>query len=764
MDNIEENLLKQQAEMLAEFSNKQTLRAVDFVPFDVDRFIVPEYQGSKSQIVTLEDVDSHEKRLIFAALYVANYITFVLEEGTGGDRRALSYIATKFMTYLNALKIDQFNRVNILKGFEAYRVESDGVKTQSTGMIELIRLLNKALNYVPFGIELLATDDYKYLDLLSKNKPAANDGSVQTTLTDYFGFHSWLRRDDIGVGAHLYKRAESPKLLIKSFQITISSALFEINKAKHALIDLFSKKSVQPDYFPAKLIRPLRENYEGGRKNKQFRIDEAAFKVATLNNKKVFFEKLRNLFTGIEANNIINTALESLLYSQCVEEAQQYAKDEFWNTGKIPAQTAKISNKIVTVFRQQTEGALLFTPDFIQELVEYSVAKHKKIPISKGENYLFALLMSYQTIPYNDIYRIRLRDFRFSKRQTGEVTQIESEYFKSRSKSYHDIESIKGNSLLGTSILAFLNDRTDNLKVDSKLITDDGSLQSKMGPTANVSLFFKFLGNSSVRDVLNTHLSREKVSPVFIECVVAICEKGVRRETYERKNNNWLLNCETPTMTRIFSSEAVKNSRVHAESDNFDPTRITNYNSHSNKTERASYRTEDNQTWIDNCGKVTRNVMNDICLNVLRPSKSEVSEYNTTIESVLQTIKLRADNTLALLKVVTGKSDGKVNSLGFLVSNEGTEDSIPDYIYLVDAPETVLKLLHYLGELERCHKKIFERAPEYLFLEALPTAEWIEAVLSNRLFTKESITEGRKLYKKFKKDLPPIFTAFTGSY
>ena len=764
MNNAEASLLEQQAEMLAEFSSKQKIRAVDFEPFDTNEFIVPEYEGTKSQIIILEDFESREKRLIFSALYAANYLTFVLNEGTGSNRQALSHIVPKFMSFLNELKVDKLNRVNILKCFESYRVKNDGVKTQSTGMIELIRLINKALNYVQFGNELLTIDDYRYLDLLSKNKPAARDDSDQTTLTDYFGFHTWLRRDDVGVGSQLYQRAESPKALMRSFQITVCSALIEINKAKHALIDLFRRKKVNPTYFPEKLVRPHLEDYNGGRKSKRFRADEAAFKNATLNNQKEFFEKLRIVLTDIETDNIINTAIESLIFSQCIEKAYQFAKDEFWKTGKIAAQTSKIANKRITVFRQTTECSLLFTPDFIRKLVEYSHLKQKKIPISKGENYLFALLMSYQTVPYNDLFKIKLSDLRFSERQTGEVTQIESDYFKSRSKSYHDLETVEANSLLGISILAFLNDRTDRLKVNCKLIDDDGSLLSKMGRTTSMSLFFKFLGKSRIRDVINTQLSKEKVSPVFIECVLAICEKGVRKENYERKNTNWLLNCETPTVTRIFSAEAVKNSKVHSQSDNFDPSRMTNYNSHTNETERTNYRTENNQTGIDNCGKVTRAVMNDISLNVLRPSKSQVYEYNTTIKSALQAIKLKADNTLALLKVVTGKNNGKVNGLGFLVSNEGIEDSLPDNIYLVDSPETVLKFLHYLGELERSHQKIFQRAPEYLFLEALPTAEWIETVLSTRLFSKEVIIEGQKLYKKYKKDLPPIFTAFTGGY
>ena len=516
--------------------------------------------------------------------------------------------------------------------------------------------------------------------------------------------------------------------------------------------------------FPKKSVRPQPEDYEGGRKSKQFRADEAAFKVAILNSKKEFFEKLRKVLTGVDADNIINTALESLIFSQCVEEAQQFAIDSFWDTGKISTQTTKISNKRITVFRQTTEGAFLFTPEFIQELVEYAHSKRNVVPISKGENYLFALLMSYQTIPLNDLYKIKLNDFRFSKRQTGEITQIESEYFKSRSKSYHEIETLSGSSLMGSSVVAFLNDRTENLKVNNKLIDNDGALHSKLGATTSVSLFFKFLGRSRVRKEIDAHLLKQKSSSVFIECVVAICDKGIRREAYERKGTNWQLNCVTPTVTRIFSSQAVKNSRIHSESDNFDPTSITNYNSHNNETERKNYLTKENQVWLDNCGRITRTVMNDIGLNVLRPSTSEVAEYNTTIQSALKTIKYRADSTLALLKVVTLKSDGKVNELGLSLLNETVEDNLPDTINLVESPETVLKFLHYLAELERCHERIYKRAPEYLFFEALPTAEWIEAVFANRLFKRVIVTEGQKLYQKYKADLPPIFTAYTGSY
>ncbi|MCF2950378.1 hypothetical protein L0668_19875 [Paraglaciecola aquimarina] len=764
MTKLEENLLDQQAEMLAEFSSKQTVRVVDYEPFNVDKFVVPEYKGSNSKVIALDDLTSHEKRLIFAALYTANYVIFVLANGNSSNRQAMSSIAPMFMDYLNAQEINQFNRINILKHFETYRVEHFGVKTQSSGMVELLRLVNKALNYNPFGVNLLTTSDYQYLDLLSKNKPAAIDEPVQTTLTDYFGFHSWLRRDDIGVGTQLYNRAASPKLLMKSFQVTISCSLIEINKAKHTLIDVLRKKKVKPNFFPPKLIRPLQEDYKGGRKNKLFRSEEAAYKVATLKYIKDFFVKLKGLLEDEDNTNSINSAVESLLFSQCTESAFQFALKIFWDTGKIPSQTSKITGKPTTIFRQNSDSSFLFTPEFIQELVEYTNSQKSSIPISKGENYLFALLMSYQTVPLTDLFRIKLRDFRFSRRQTGEITQIESDYFKSRAKSYHEVETVTGSSLIGSAIIAFLNDRTDSFRNNEKLVDNDGSLQAKMGAMTNVSLFFKYLGGSCVRKEIGAQLSKQKTSSVFIDCVTAICSKGVRKEAYERNNSNWLLNCDTPTVTRIFSSQAVKNSRVHSESDNFDPTRITNYNSHKNETERKSYRTMENQTYLDNCGRITRSVMHDIELNVLRPSKAEIEEYNITIEGALKTIRYRAESTLALLKVVTKKKDGKVNELGFSLSSEDCEENLPDTINLVESPETVLKLLHYLAELERSHMKIFERSPEHLFFEALPTAEWIETVFSNRLFDRKTVTEGQNLYQKYRNDLPPIFTAYSGGY
>lgn len=761
---IDGRLIQQQDLMLAEFKSMQKVTAIGFEPFGTFRFVVPQYDGAKERVIELNDTNTPEKCIIFSALYTANYVTFVLNEGAASDRQTLSNIVPKFLDFLNEINFDKFNRVNILKKFEAYRVENDGVKTQSTGLYQLTRLLNKALNYPSFGNDLLTPYDYNYLDLLSKSKAAASDNEEQTTLTDYLGFHSWLGREDIGVGAELYRRAASPKLLMSSFLITISTALEQINIAKHAIIDLFRSANVKADYFPTLSPVPKACDYKNGKDDEAFKKAAAEHKVETLNYKKVFFEKVWFLLLGYNKTESIEIAIDSLIYSQCNEVAHEFTKDVFWKQGVIPQQTSKISKKIVTIFKQSTNNSLLFTPDFIVSLLKYVNSDESVIPISTGENYLFSLLMAYQTVPYSDIYRISSSDFRLAKKQNGEVSMIESDYFKSRAGRVHETEAVTASSSLGKAILCFLKDKTSNFNNQAQLVEEDSALQAKLGGTSSISVFYNFLAKSVIRNVIDNNLLSKKCSPVFIECVYMICNFGIRKDFFERSNDNWALNCETPCLTRIFSSQAVKNSRVHSESDSFDPTRIINHLSHSNETERKSYLNSHNKTWEDNCGRTTRLVMNDIELNVLRPSRTEISVYNQDFKSAMSLIKNRAENTLSRLKVITNRIGGKVDEFGFLSSTDLIEGDLPDTVYLTDTSETVLKLLHYVSEVERCHHILLQRSPEFLFYTVLPTVEWIETVFSNRLLSRNIVTEGQKLYAKTKEHLPPIFTAFTGSY
>jgi len=87
---------------------------------------------------------------------------------------------------------------------------------------------------------------------------------------------------------------------------------------------------------------------------------------------------------------------------------------------------------------------------------------------------------------------------------------------------------------------------------------------------------------------------------------------------------------------------------------------------------------------------------------------------------------------------------------------------LPDLMYLVESPETVMKFKHFLTELEYKHMRISQNAPDFLFFTALPTAEWIEEVFSQRLFSRDVVLKGEIMYKKFREHLPPLFVAQTG--
>lgn len=751
--------------MLKEFELHRKVAPVKFSPYEVTSFVVPSNSGASEDVYTLLETQSIEKKLLFSSIYTASYLIFTLNKATDAYKGFFVTIVPKFINYLNHYEITPLNRVNIIKSFEAFRVEVDQVKVQSTGMAELIRLLDMALNYQPFGLEHLSVSHFDYLDAVSKTVPAASDESSQTTLTDYFAFHSWLRRDDIGVGHELFNRIASPKSLIGSFCSTVSTALVQINEAKHKLIEIFKKEKINSNYFPILGKSPKQVDYEGGNKNPQFKKDNAAFKKETLNFNIIFFQKLWDILSKYSEDTSVKIAVDSIIYAQCPLLVRDYVREVFWNSGKLTKQATISGHGVKTLFNHNTDDSLLFSLGFVSQLAKFVNSEQFYVPVAKGENALFALLMSHKTVPTTDLYLLTLKGFRFGRNQIGDVKVIESDYFKSRAQRVYSLETILASSLLGKAVLCYLKDKTSNLTNDTTfLINEEEIHQTKSGSLTKAASFFNFLATSNIRNFIDDDLVKNSSTTVFVDCMNLICLKGITKEKYNRTNNNWEVNCKTPTLTRLFSFEAIKNTSVHAESDKYDPTKLLNHRSHTNETEKESYLTEQNAERHNNCGRVVRAVMHDLQLNVLQPSKSDLVTYNSAYTEAVEVITKRANYVLARLKVVSNKKNGRVDELGFLKAQDYIQGELPDTIYLSDEANTVLKLRHYTSELERNISRLKERAPEFLFLEALPTAEWIETVFSQRLFSRNILLEGEKMYVKYKNDLPPLFTAQTGAY
>lgn len=764
------DLISQQQDMLNEFRQNLDVVPVEFKP-DSQRFIVPASLGRAERVIVLVDDACREKKLLFSALYTAYYISFI-RNSDDALRPVVSDIFPRFVEYLNAVDVTNKNKMNILKAYETYRVKNDKVKTQSTGIKDLVRALNKALNFEPYGLSFLSNDDFRFLDLLCKTKPAAKDESEQNTLTDWFGFHSWLRLDEIGIGSELFNRIASPKVLTKSLQVTCATALLELHNAKHALINLLSAKNFQRNSFPVPPCYPDRLNYQNGQKNEQYKKDVARYKKEMLNFKQKLFDCLSELLPGETEyrSPSVWIAIEAVIYSQCTSNAYTYVRERLKNKEKVNQQ-AVINAKRETLFRQQTPNCLLFTHEFIFELADFAQTSTKKgaVPTCKAEHYLFSALMAHQTVAVTDIFRLKRSNFKLVKRQNGKVTHIDSDYFKSRANSVHSTNMVNANSAMGEAILAFINDRTGGMSQDTTnetLAIEKGISKLKTGAASSASTLFRFLSNSTIRQKIDQAISREKSSSVFLEAVNKILDRGVKKETFINQNkgsgDDWLVKCKTASKGRMFGFENIKNSSVHAASDDFDPARLVNNRSHTMQTERVHYLSKENEVWENNCGRITRAVMHDLQCNVFRPSSTDKVLFQSDFTKAVRYIEQRKSDVLSRLKIITEKEQGRVDELGFSASSGLVEGELPDSLFLVESPETVMKLKHYLSELYRTHEQLAKCNPEFLFYTALPTAEWIETVFSNRLFTNETVYEGEVMYKKYKIHLPSLFVAQIG--
>ena len=375
--------------------------------------------------------------------------------------------------------------------------------------------------------------------------------------------------------------------------------------------------------------------------------------------------------------------------------------------------------------------------------------------------------MAYQTVAVTDIFRLKFSDFKLIKLQNNKITHIDSNYFKSRAHAVHNTKMIDAKNHYGKAILAFLSDRTANFDIkNSPLVINKGISELKTGALSVAAVLFNFLAESSLKTLIKKNLSTHESTSVFVDGTNKILSKGVKKESFINRKmgsaQEWLVCCETPCKSRLFGFESIKNTSIHSQSDTFDPTKLVNYRSHTTETERSDYLNEANETWKNNCGLITRSIMHDIEINLFRPSQSEKATYYSDFIKAVEFIEQRKKDTLARLKIVTQRESGRVNELGFDVNRKAEQGDLPDLMYLVESPETVMKFKHFLTELEYKHIHISQNAPDFLFYTALPTAEWIEEVFSQRLFSRDVVLKGEIMYKKFREHLPPLFVAQTG--
>lgn len=726
-------LINQQARMDRELRVKT---GVSELPFNKNalQFSIPSFEGAfyKARSVSIDEECSADVKLIFSALNRANYIVFFENKGTETHKKQTHAIFGSFVSFLCSTQVKNIERAKILKMYEAHRVNKDGVKPQSSGLRFLISMIRMAIEDENFKQDL-SEYEYTFLYNLTKTKAAPFAEADSLNLAQWISDHSWLRRDDVGIGHKLYARLASPKATIKSFSATIEVAMLETLKAKEALMALFETQAIKPSQLPLELPRS-----EFSSKSKHDVHVRKCFLEA--------FDVLRQAYHSIENPSEDLTLAVKMILSENIRENDLARYDEAFFENRPGFNSTSIVS---------SRNKLFFSIFFLRELAEYVENKNDEsavVPACQGEHLLFHWIMATQTVQASDIPKLSRSNFRFIKRRSGRVSHIQIGYFKGRSKTVHETKDINTNTVLGSAILLFILQRTPRNGQSVKL--------SEPLKTVAVGVSFgRFINllNTDLKDKIHAQLDKEKASSVFLDSVTKLLEHGITKKGKYKTIEEFWQNCETPCKPHLFKPSSIKTAAVYASSDKFNPTQLTNFHSHTDRTERESYLTPNNEEWLNNTGLITRTVMQDLTVNLFRASQTQKQFFNSQFTHATEYISAKSEETLARLKLITGKDNGKVDDLGVMKGYRENEEP-SDTIYLVDSAETVLKLRHFLSEVKKKHHILAKSAPDFLLLNVLPTVEWIETLFQYKRFT--TLEQGDELYQKYSAVLPPLFDGY----
>ncbi|EGM77117.1 hypothetical protein Rhein_2815 [Rheinheimera sp. A13L] len=735
---LQQSLLYEQALIAKELQSNQDVIPLSYNP-NATVLHIPKIDNRSVITITLAPAHNRTRQLIFGAFNAAAHLYLVTDNFPEGRKNVLLY-CRRLWRYLDIIDLTDENRVTWLKDYEAWRVSENGVKTQSTGLSAIKLMIQDALALSAFT-ETLSDYEREYLVTLANTSAAPQDEANAVNLNQWFSQHTWLRRDEIGIGHELYTRLGSPKALMNSFRITIENALLYLQTCKDALIDGFRLAGITPKDIPV-----LVEAASGDGKSKQYYYTIVSAKAEMLNRLR---QKLVQL---TDDTPHLKSALELVVFAEVRPQFRRDILDKLLTNQPIFATSRNQTAGFFTA--KQNVG--LFDTDFLRQLALHTVSHpdNDVVPVSLAESLLFSYLMAYQTVQGSDISKLTLRDFKFVKRINGVITHIESDYFKGRARhNAHQVETLKTKDDIGKAVLRYIKDVTA-LREQDKPLTP--VIKKEICSPCNATgLLCLACTDTALWHVISEKHQTQRVAPVFPRAIHAMLYNGISRNSPRKAKAP----CEGVLPYDFFSFSHIKTSAVYAGSENFDPASLINQRSHTNETEREHYLVEMNQEWQNNCGRVTRAVMRDLYVNVFTASESDKQLFESEFTKAIEHIKTRANDVLACLKVVTEQTSGHVDELGFVSTGAQVEDDLPDTIYIQDSPETVLKLKHFLAQLQEKHTLLRECAPEFLLFTALPTAEWIESLFDNKHFSKTSLKYGQDMYEKYRSHLPPHFTA-----
>lgn len=684
-------------------------RAINQPTLPID--ILPNRLELNGKIVSFKNESKYAK-YIFTAITTAFKSEWYQSLGLNSQKCGQKSLR-KFIPWLNEKVITHENRYTILKDYEAFRVNEDGVKPQSTGLCDVMNFLTNGVNS-----DQINDSTIQYIiRLRSYTTISVADERESSTLSSYFASMHWLRE---ALGEVDYLKLESPKRLIDSFSISVATTLLLILQAK-----VEARKGLS-DPITLKIV------------NTKIEINGKAVR------NQHYCRNLLNHLGRLSVDGKPADILTELLLLDCVPADRQ---------DKLISQWHESPDKFKFSYLHSESRQLLFTEPSIFTPTSWSYPSHI-------EQYLAAWLCAWQAIQPLDVCKLRRKDFVISKDHTTSIVALQCSYYKGRSRTVQEPPMLEARQIETLALIAYLEQLpSDNSNLFSKKIHISPDLGfSSFTVSGRLERLFK---SPIITNKINQNLKKRQSSPLFLRAFIAMAdhkEFSFNRWCKSRKLNAldtsaaaYRMDIKKPLPLLQFGLSAIKNSSIHARTDRYRDSDLINQNSHTSQTEKRSYLTDANMAWVNQNGRITRMVLNDMERYVYKPN------LNKAI-TVAYDLILRTRVTGVLSNGIANHSSIKTNSLRHV--NDSDLDAFGtnhDDIIVLDTQETVVNMLHYIGEAERLHRSLIMNNLPFFEHSVLPTVEWMENVIRERL-NPSVVKLGQQTYNEIRTILPELFS------
>jgi hypothetical protein len=743
-DALIDDMLAEEQQLQASFSRSKSVTAIIITP---TRILLPEGAGIRKSDNVFECNNEHvDAKLLFSCLAVALHdVSTHPKQYVPSKLRAISNAVQEFIPWLNTHTINGHNRATIVKDFETFRVNECNVQPQSSLARDVLEALGVGLAVNGFKDKRSQLETAYLRNIVDKTKLSKNSVAKQSTLTNYFGQIQWVREH---MDNELFNRVASPKALMASFSNTVATLMLEAQQ----LLDELEQYCINHKITTDMLSIERTTNSEG------------AYQRALLRH-------MANIFCQGYSDES-SACIKVMLFDISNPAAYQNNLMRLKSGEKL---AGKASGK---GFNTVSQDFGLFSYDTVLAVVQRAEQKQlgatdiAPMPVTPLEQMCFIWLMAWQAVQPSDIAKLKKSNFGFMERNDKSVTHVGCEYYKSRAHDYKETPLLAISDVEGKAVLRYIQRKRLSNDSNTELVSLPKLCSLQVcGSTTFIKQVFSLATFPVIHTKILIELGKREATSVLLECITTMMSHGITYGSWLKRTKAEDLSLEAfraqvnnSLPINWFGLEVIKNSAVHSRSDKYRIGHLVNYDSHTNETARDSYMSADNPEWLNNCGRVTRSVMHDLSVNVLRPSSDLV--FNGDFTQALEVINDKKNDVLSRLMMVINTT-GTANELGMIDEHVAVEDDLPDAIYLLDTAETYVQMQHYLDQALKHYQRLLMSNPVFLEYTILPTCEWIEVVFnaSNRKqanskgFSEKTVIAGNDMYKEIQPLLLPLFTA-----